>query len=422
MKALDIELGTLKLPCAFVALVLMVCNDGTAQIQQAWLARYNNGITNGTNQAVKMALDSGGNIYVTGVSQNSLTNLGYVTIKYAPNGAQLWASRYDSTNYPSAAPAALGLDSSNDVFVTGTALTIKYDPNGNQLWTAPYSGTSLAADANGNSYVTGFSTAFNTVKLSPLGSNQWMTTYVDVGPTISQIVLVDNSSNVYVIGSDTYLCIPGQCYVQLLIVKYDSNGNQLWMANYAVGDNFSVQVENTALDPANNLYMVSSFSDQLIYILKYTINGSLVWEANPSDNGNSRFPGLALDAQTNVLVTGMGEYNSPTLFYETSKLSNDGVILWTSNYPLNGSGVSAASSIAVDSVGNSYVTGYSPGTNSINDIVTIKYGVHGNPIWLQRYNGPGNGNAAGNAIAVDNDGRPPARTTVHQPAPFACHP
>ena len=78
-----------------------------AQIQQAWVAHYNNGITNGTHQALKMALDATGNIYVTGFSQNINSNLGYVTIKYAPNGTQLWASRYDSTNYPSATPSAL---------------------------------------------------------------------------------------------------------------------------------------------------------------------------------------------------------------------------------------------------------------------------------------------------------------------------
>jgi hypothetical protein len=36
--------------------------------------------------------------------------------------------------------------------------------------------------------------------------------------------------------------------------------------------------------------------------------------------------------------------------------------------------------------------------------VTIKYGPNGNQVWLQRYNGPGNGNDAGNAIAVDNNG------------------
>src|SRR5580658_8850911 len=97
-----------------VAFVLTL-GSAQAQIQQAWVARYNNGITNGTNQAVKMALDTAGNIYVTGFSQNTNTNLGYVTIKYAPNGNQLWAARYDSTNAPSAKPAALLLDASNNV-------------------------------------------------------------------------------------------------------------------------------------------------------------------------------------------------------------------------------------------------------------------------------------------------------------------
>ncbi|MGD1084547.1 MAG: hypothetical protein ABSA47_07340 [Verrucomicrobiota bacterium] len=33
-----------------------------AQVKQTWLAKCNNGITNGTNQAVKMALDAAGNI------------------------------------------------------------------------------------------------------------------------------------------------------------------------------------------------------------------------------------------------------------------------------------------------------------------------------------------------------------------------
>ena len=63
-----------------------------------------------------------------------------------------------------------------------------------------------------------------------------------------------------------------------------------------------------------------------------------------------------------------------------------------------------ATSVAVDSGNSCYVTGYSPGTNSGNDIVTIKYDPNGNQMWLQRYGSPGNGNAAGNAIAVDKSG------------------
>jgi hypothetical protein len=162
-----------------------------AQIQQAWVARYNNGILNGTNQAVKMSLDATGSIYVLGFSQNTNTNLGYVTIKYAPNGTQLWATRYDSTNYPSATPSGFALDSSNDIVVTGNALTVKYDPNGNQLWTSPYDGAAVAVDSAGNSIVTGFASTFDTTKIAPNGTNLWSNSYVEPnGPVISQAVVV----------------------------------------------------------------------------------------------------------------------------------------------------------------------------------------------------------------------------------------
>ena len=174
----------------------------TAQIQQAWSARYNNGIPNGTNQAVKMALDSAGNIYDLGFSQNTNTNLGYITIKYAANGTQLWAARYDDTNYPTATPSAFALDTSNNVVVTGDALTVKYDSNGNQLWAAPYNGSALAIDPGGNAIVTGVGSNFSTVKLGPSGSNLWAATYPDpVGPAWSQVVLADSNSNVYIAGS-----------------------------------------------------------------------------------------------------------------------------------------------------------------------------------------------------------------------------
>src|SRR5580658_6922719 len=121
--------------CLFLLPFSFLIQNAHAQIQQAWVAKYNNGILNGTNQAVKMVLDSSGNIYVTGLSQNTNTNLGYVTIKYAPNGNETWATRFDSTNYPTATPSGFALDSNHNVVVTGSALTVKYDTNGNQLWT-----------------------------------------------------------------------------------------------------------------------------------------------------------------------------------------------------------------------------------------------------------------------------------------------
>jgi hypothetical protein len=238
-------------------LTLLMASSASAQIQQAWVARYNNGILNGTNQAVKMALDSSGNIYVTGFSQNANTNLGCVTIKYAPNGDQVWATRYDSTNYPSAMPTALALDSSNNVLITGSALTIKYDLNGNQLWTAPYAGTALAVDTNGNCIVTGISTSFGTVKLNPNGSNLWIATYPSsYGPGAGQQVVTAADNSVYVAGYYTFLCQETMCYQELLLVKYDQNGNQLWVVGQEDDDMYSLQVEGLAIDAEANAYIV----------------------------------------------------------------------------------------------------------------------------------------------------------------------
>jgi hypothetical protein len=187
---------------SFIFLTSLSLFSARAQIQQAWVARYNNGITNGTNQAVKMVLDTVGNIYVTGFSENTNGNLGYVTIKYAPSGNQLWVARFDSTNFPMATPSALVLDNSNNVIITGNALTVKYDTNGNQVWTAPYPGAALAVDTNGNVAVTGYGTSFNTVKISPAGSNLWEQTYdSDYGPGMGQAILADANGNYYVAGS-----------------------------------------------------------------------------------------------------------------------------------------------------------------------------------------------------------------------------
>ena len=384
-----------------------------AQIQQAWVARYNNGITNGTNQAVKMALDSNGNIYVTGFSQNTNTNLGYVTIKYAPNGNQLWASRYDSTNSPSATPAAMVLDSSNDVIVTGSALTVKYDTNGNTLWTAPYAGSALAVDANRNVAVTGFDDVFATVKLNPSGSNLWLqSSPATCGAAMGQAVISDLEGDFYVAGSYPFFCERGLVDFELLIIKYDLTGNQSWMTSYQA-EGAPVQVEGVVVDNLDNLYVVSSIYNQADspFTFKYASNGALIWSANNPDEyfGPDSAHGVILDNNRNLLLSGQFAYVGPsnaygTFAYGTYKADTNGSWLWTNLFPIGPFPPSSVQAIAVDSANNSYVTGYSPGTNSGSDIVTIKYDPNGNQIWLQRYSSPGKGNAAGNAIAVDKNG------------------
>jgi hypothetical protein len=396
-----------EFPAYFLSFVLITFS-ATAQVQQAWVARYNNDITNGTNQAVKMALDGAGNIYVTGFSQNTNTNLGYVTIKYAPNGNRLWSARFDSTNYPTATPSGLALDSSNNVVVTGSALTIKYDTNGNQLWTAPFDGTALAVDASGNAFVTGWESAFYTAKIGPTGSNIWLRSYVSpYGPALSQAIVVDASGDAYVAGWDTFICYTYagfvDCYSGLLTLKYDQNGNQVWINVPTSGR--STQVAGMALG-TSNVYVIENDYLNPWSTFCYTMDGTAVWQSDPLFNMTA-LGGLVLDSLGRTTVSGSAvpaPGNYPNTCYSTVRVDTNGTPLWTNYYPLSPTMAGAADAIGTDKSGNTYVTGYSPAASGTNSIVTIKYKPDGSQVWLQSYNGLNAGNDAGTAIAIDQNG------------------
>ena len=64
---------------------------------------------------------------------------------------------------------------------------------------------------------------------------------------------------------------------------------------------------------------------------------------------------------------------------------------WVQRYNGPGNGDDYARAVAVDSSNNVIVTGYSAGNGSGYDYATIKYSSAGVPLWTNRYNGPGNG-------------------------------
>src|ERR1051326_6234154 len=93
-----------------------------AQIQQAWVTTYKNGVTNGNHQALFMKLDPAGNLIVAGRSQNPNGAMDYVTLKYAPNGELLWSARHGSGT--SDTPRDLAVDTNGNIHVTGTYDTV----------------------------------------------------------------------------------------------------------------------------------------------------------------------------------------------------------------------------------------------------------------------------------------------------------
>ena len=195
--------------------------DGVEQ----WVRSYN-GTGNGSDSPADVYVDAAGNIYVTGQSPGIGTNVDYATVKYDAAGTQQWARRYDgpttvvASDYDRAVD--LAVDTAGNVFVTGNSAddfaTVKYDAAGTEIWVRRYNGpgagadwaTSIAVDASGNSYVCGTSYGnattqydFATVSYDPSGTARWTERYNGPGNNYDNAyaVAVHSSGNVYVSGS-----------------------------------------------------------------------------------------------------------------------------------------------------------------------------------------------------------------------------
>src|SRR6266571_6518447 len=168
-----------------------------------WTNRYN-GLGNGDDYAYAVAADSGGNVFVTGLSSAGGGNYSYATVAFSGTGVPLWTNRYDGPLSGYNQANAVAVDSNGNVFVTGYSTgssgapdyaTVAYSSAGVPLWTNRYDGTgnyndfahAVAVDGNGNVFVTGQSDGgsshndYATIKYSNDGVELWANRYS--GPT-----------------------------------------------------------------------------------------------------------------------------------------------------------------------------------------------------------------------------------------------
>ena len=188
-----------------------------------WVRRYD-GPENADDEASALAVDDSGNLCVTGRS-GGFPNYDYATVKYKPNGDTAWVRHYNGPGDSYDEPYALAVDTSGNVYVTGYTdgggsfrdyATIKYAPNGDSLWVRRYNGpgnhddvaNALAVHINGNVYVTGYSDGsgsssdYATIKYAPNGDTLWVRRYNGPGNDLdwASALAVDNRGNVYVTG------------------------------------------------------------------------------------------------------------------------------------------------------------------------------------------------------------------------------
>ena len=247
---------------------------------ELWIARYN-GPSNGDDYATGMTLDPSGNIYVTGRSPAG-PFYDYLTVAYDSSGNELWVARYNGSVNGFDHAYAIALDSSGNVYVTGFSwggipffggtsfdyATVAYDSSGNELWVARYNGPgngwdeahAIAVDSSGNVYVTGWSRDkwtnddYATVAYDSSGNQLWVARYN--GPANwhdhATVIALGSSGNVYVTGYSMDNITTSQDYTT---IAYDSSGNELWVARYNGPGSNADWANALTLDSSENIYI-----------------------------------------------------------------------------------------------------------------------------------------------------------------------
>ena len=237
--------------------------------RQLWEARFNGRLQ--VDRAVDMAVDAAGNAYVTGFYTNAQNNRDCATLKYSPEGQQLWVAFFNGPlGFRDQEPTGIAVDASGNVYVTGYGLTttfpiadidymtVQYSPTGQRVGILYYNGgqgggdraTDITVDAGGNVVVTGLSA---TVKYAAGGGQLWVARNSATSVDQASRVTTDATGNVYVIGSSQGNSSTRTDYAT---VKYAAaSGQQLWAARYNGPDNGNDRATAIAVTAAGEVYV-----------------------------------------------------------------------------------------------------------------------------------------------------------------------
>lgn len=338
------------------------------------------------DNGTKITTDNDGNVYVTGVFQEtadfdpgpnqflmtSSGNLDIFIVKLTPNGDFVWAKKLDGVEYEES--NGLGTDSDGNLYVSGYFYeALDFDP-GNAAF-------DMAPTGSGDGFV---------LKLNPAGEFIWAKKFGGEDFDLATGMKVMPGGDVYISG------------------------------------NFSATADfDPANDAAFNLTVEEDHSG--IFLLHLKGNGDFISAVKLADVLGASY-GMSVDIDNAgaayvtgyfgavaTFVTEAGTVTmSPTDFYNSyvAKIDTDGTIVWAKQIPSDQ--LTLSYSLAVNNLNEIFVTGYFNGTlnlgaislteNTANDSMNyvIKMDTDGNFIWAQAFGGIDFVDRS--AIAVDSNG------------------
>lgn len=210
-------------------------------------------------------------------------------------------------------------------------------------------------------------------------------------------ITTDNNQNSYVTGSfsetatfDDFTLISNG-YDDIFVGKLDENGNWIWLTQ--AGGNSDDSGRGIACDEEGNCYVVGMFRSTAtfgshtmqsieyndIFVAKIDANGNWIWVAQAGGNDFDRGYSIALDELGNCYITGnfcnnitFGSISLNGGGIYVAKIDNDGNWQWATEPETVEE--QSAYKIAVDADGNSYVTGWFYGDPTFGNYQLINNG------------------------------------------------
>lgn len=202
-------------------------------------------------------------------------------------------------------------------------------------------------------------------------NKEWEATTGNVGSIDRTASVLDNNEDLIVVSNT----INAANNTDVLITKYDREGNVLWQKTYdgaSHGDDYGVQVK---VNGSNDIFVASSIygtASNDFGLLKYAENGTLVWSNtwNGAANGIDVPADLDLDNIGNIYLVGGTEATNNMSDYAVVKFNPLGTVQWSRTYDYNNLH-DAASSIKFDN-NAIIVTGASASAMTNWDFATLK--------------------------------------------------